>query len=82
MPRYHFTSFDGRRDLDPEGVELADHDAARIYAARYVGELLQSEPDTLWQAGHWAVEVTDADGALLFSVATHGIDAPRGSASH
>ena len=40
MPRYHFNLYDGREILDHEGTDLADLQAARDEALRFVGELL------------------------------------------
>jgi hypothetical protein len=34
MPRYHFHLYDGRRFMDPKGVEFADEQAAREHGAR------------------------------------------------
>lgn len=77
MPRYHFGSVDGQREADPEGTELADDRAAQSVAIQYAGEVLQSEPDLLWNKGQWRVEVTNDDGVLLFTVITLAIDAPQ-----
>lgn len=77
MPRYHFGSVDGHREPDPEGVELINDEAAQAYAIKYAGEVLHSDPGTLWSNGQWRVEVTDDTGALLFTVVTLAIDAPR-----
>ena len=43
----------------------------------FAGEVLQSDPKVLWTHGQWRVEVTDADDALLFTVITLAVDAPR-----
>ena len=80
MPRYHFSSVDGGRDWDPEGVDLPDQHAARAYAVRYAGELLQSEPEAVWDAGQWRVEVSDDAGTLLFTVTTTGAYGPGSAA--
>lgn len=68
MPRYHFSSVDGERDIDADGVELRDDHAAQIYAIKYAGELLQSEPEILCEEGQWRIEVTGDDGHLRFTV--------------
>lgn len=77
MPRYHFGSANGHREPDPDGVMLNDDETAQAYAIRYAGEVLSSEPCALWRSGHWRVEVTDDAGALLFTVVTIAIDAPK-----
>lgn len=77
MPRYHFHSADGSRDPDPEGTELPDDAAAQLAAVQFAGEVLRDDPDKLWQAGQWRVEVTDDAGVLLWTVITLAIDAPK-----
>lgn len=77
MPRYHFGSVDGHREPDPEGMDLANESEARAMAIKYAGEVLHSDPKTLWEHGQWRVEVTDDDGTLLFTVITLAIDAPK-----
>ncbi len=80
MPRYNFGSVDGDRDPDVYGVELANDTAARAYAIKYAGEVLQSDPRTLSAHGQWRVEVTDAEGHLLFNVVTLAMDSPEAAA--
>lgn len=77
MPLYNFYSADGSREMDPEGVELVDEDAARHHAVVFAGSVLKDEPDIIRAKGQWRVEVTDDDNSLLFTVATLAIDAPR-----
>lgn len=77
MPRYHFDSVDGRRDPDPDGLDLPNDHAARSMAVRYAGEVLTSDPDVVWRKGQWRVEVMNDDGVLLFTLLTVAIDAPR-----
>lgn len=77
MPRYHFHCADGARDTDVDGTELENDEAARAAAISFAGETLRHSPNSLWEKGHWRVEVTDADNALLFTVITLAVDAPR-----
>ena len=77
MPRYHFHCADGHREPDLEGTELADDEAAQHTAIAFAGEVLKYDPKDLWQKGQWRVEVTDAQGALLFTVITLAVDAPK-----
>ena len=77
MPRYHFHSVDGSREPDKEGTDLPDVAAAQAIAMRYAGEVLQSEPQKVWEHGQWRVEVTDNDGSLLFTIITLAVDAPK-----
>lgn len=76
MPIYHFHSADGERDVDSEGLELPGLAEARDQAIRFSGSVLKDNPAHLWESGHWRVEVTDDNNALLFTVITLAIDAP------
>jgi hypothetical protein len=82
MRRYHFHDADAERHPDSEGVELPDDDTAKVMAVRYAGELLKHNPRDLWEKGHWRVEVTGDDNALLWTVVTIAIDAPSPISSH
>jgi hypothetical protein len=76
MPRYHFNLSDGRSIPDLEGSELPDLASARREAARYAGQLLQDDPQAVWDGGEWVLEVTDARGLLLFRLILSAIEAP------
>lgn len=77
MPIYHFHSADGGREVDESGIELPGLREARDQAIRFSGAILTHNPQQLWTSGHWRVEVTDEDNALLFTVITLAVDAPR-----
>ena len=77
MPRYHFHSADGSRERDRDGTDLPDETTARMEAIKYAGEVLQHSPEGLWERGQWRVEVTNDDNALLFTVITLAVDAPK-----
>lgn len=77
MPRYFFHCADGARDPDRDGTVLADDAAAQVAAVTFAGETLQHSPGSLWEKGQWRVEVTGDEGALLFTVITIAVDAPK-----
>jgi hypothetical protein len=69
VPRYFFHIRD--RELlisDEEGIELPDAEAARNEAERAVVDSLKDALLTGDDILHQVVEVTDADGSMLFSV--------------
>jgi hypothetical protein len=69
MPRYFFHIRD--RELlirDEEGIELEDADAARKEAERSMVDSLNDAMLTGEDLLHQLVEVTDAQGSMLFSV--------------
>ncbi|MBB3860799.1 hypothetical protein GGQ88_002068 [Novosphingobium hassiacum] len=68
MPRYFFHTRDGRDHPDHEGVELANDAAARLYAVRYAGEVLISEPEALARGHKLDVQVVDERGEALFAI--------------
>ncbi|WP_420822376.1 DUF6894 family protein [Sphingomonas ginkgonis] len=55
---------------------LEDDAAAQIAAVAFAGETLKHSPESLWKKGQWRVEVTNQQGALLFTVITLAVDAP------
>ena len=74
MPRYFFHRTDGYVDHDNEGVELADLRAVRTEAVMFAGASLRDDPDQVWGGQDFRIEVTDAQGMLLFTVVTLAID--------
>jgi hypothetical protein len=47
-------------------VERDDLTALRVELARFVGELLKDHADQIWVDQDWRVDVTDADGLILY----------------
>ena len=76
MTRYYFHTSDGSRQYDDVGVELADDDAARREAVRYIGSLLQDEPDIIENEHGLRVNVVDEAGRVKFAIAVTALD-PR-----
>ncbi len=68
MPRYYFNTSDGRKHPDEEGVELSDDHHARVYATKYAGEVLMSEPESLKDGHTFNVEVVNELGVTLFAI--------------
>ena len=76
MTRYYFHTSDGSREYDDVGVELADDAAARREAVRYIGSLLQDEPDIIENEHGLRVNVVDEAGRGKFAIAVTALD-PR-----
>lgn len=76
MPRFFFNVHDGHDYLDHEGTELPSLADARRHAAKYAGELLQTDPESFWSGEEWKMEVTDDRGLILFQLLFVGINAP------
>jgi|KBSMisStandDraft_5_1062788.scaffolds.fasta_scaffold2045091_2 hypothetical protein len=66
MPRYYFHIEDGTALVDNEGVELSGPRAARVEAARTIGEMVSQNPDEFWNDGNFKLTVVDEGGSLLF----------------
>lgn len=76
MALYHFHIHDGFDLPDREGHELPDLAAARRFAVMLGGELIRDHADAFWQHGDWRMDVTDADGLMLFALHFSAIEAP------
>jgi len=76
IPRFRFHLADGLRETDPELAHFPDAESAKMEAARFAGELLQSQPSALWAKGQWRVEVTDENNVLMWSVTVIAVDTP------
>ena len=68
MPRYHFNVHDGIEIPDEVGVDLPDINFARREAIRYAGTLLEEAANRESLGEEWRLDVTDASGAVLFSL--------------
>jgi hypothetical protein len=81
VPRYFFHTVDGSRDRDTVGTEFPDHAAARKAGIRVAGELLNEDPDRLWDGQEFRVEVTNRDNTLLFTIILRAVNAVASDAS-
>lgn len=68
MPRYFFHTDDRRSFHDEDGTPLANDAAARIEAARVLGQLLNEQPADVWNDGQFRITVTDERGVILYSL--------------
>lgn len=66
MPHFFFNVFDGYGNLDTEGMELPDCQAAQVLAIRHAGEVLQSDAARIQPGDDWRMEVTDERGLIVF----------------
>lgn len=65
MPRFFFNVSDTKTLFDPEGTELPNWQTARIFAIRYMGELLQSDAKNIAENDDWHIDVTDETGLVM-----------------
>lgn len=76
MQRYFFHTEGVNSTLDQEGMELADHQLARVEAARLLGEMLRDNAHDFWAQKSLRLIVTDHQGLILFALDLSGIEAP------
>lgn len=68
MPRYFFSTEDGGRDEDHEGIELPNLAEARVQAIVFAAEVLKDEPSLVLGGREFKVEVSDAAGTRVLDV--------------
>jgi hypothetical protein len=67
--RYYFHLVEGQNIIpDNEGVEVADPAHIRSEAAEALKEIRKENPDLIVEGQGWRMDVTDASGAVLFSL--------------
>jgi hypothetical protein len=65
MPRFFFNVSDTKTLFDPEGTELPNWQAARIFAIRYIGGILQSDAKIIAESDEWHMDITDENGLVM-----------------
>ena len=67
MPTFYFHLANGRKLLDPRGIDLPDQDAAKRHAERLAGGLtaVSREFGGISHLRDWHVQVTDERGKML-----------------
>lgn len=80
MPRYHIELRSQERVWETFDVDAGDHGEARLEVAKFVGELLREHAGKIWVDQDWRVDVTDADGLILFVMQLLVTDSPAARA--
>jgi hypothetical protein len=68
MPVFHFEVRTPTHVIVTEGVELPNHTSARVEAARRIGNLLTEHAGQLWVDQEWQMDITDAEGLILYII--------------
>jgi hypothetical protein len=76
LPLYHFEVRTPSHVMLTEGVELADHTAARVEAAKRIGLLLNEHAGLLWVDQDWQMDVTNETGLILYVINVTALKAP------
>lgn len=76
MPLFHFNVLDGVSDIDHEGTELPDVDAAWREARLLAGDIIKDESEWQKLGDEWRIEVTDHAGLILFRIDVAAMRSP------
>jgi hypothetical protein len=76
MARYSLQLRNSTHVWDTVIVERDDHEALRIELARFVGELLRDHAVKIWEDQDWRVDVTDANGLIMYVMHVSASEAP------
>lgn len=68
MPFYNFEVRTPSHVMVTKGAELPDGTAARVEAARRIGELLRAHAGQLWVDQDWQMDVTNDVGLILYVI--------------
>ncbi len=68
MPRFHFNVLDGVSEIDKEGIELANVDAAWHEARRLASGIIREDDEWERLGDDWRIEVTDHRGNIIFRI--------------
>lgn len=76
MSVYHFEVRTPTHIALSEVVELTDHTAARVEAARRIGILLNEHASQIWLDQEWQMDITDETGLILYVINVSTMKAP------
>ncbi len=68
MPRFFFNVYDDAPIPDSDGTDLPDIYVAQSEAIRMSGEVMRDLGSRFWDGAKWRLEMTDAEGRVLFIV--------------
>lgn len=68
VPYYNFEVRTPTHILTRQGAELADSTAARVEAAKRIGDLLHEHAGQIWVDQDWQIDVTDQTGLILYVI--------------
>jgi hypothetical protein len=79
LQRYYFHSEDGYAFRDEEGTLLPNDEAARIEAARVLGQMVNEQPGAVWCDDQFRITVTDDAGVILYVLDLAAMRSPAAS---
>jgi hypothetical protein len=66
MPNYHINVRTESHIASTVTVERDGHTELRLEMAKFAGELLKDHADLIWADEDWQIDVSDADGLILY----------------
>lgn len=76
MPTYNFEVRTPTHALVTEGIDLPDSTAARVEAAKRIGDLLRRHAGEIWVDQDWQMDVTDERGLILYAILVSALMSP------
>ena len=64
-----------------EGAECADSSAARVEAAKRIGQLLHDHAGQIWIDDEWQMDVTNESGLILYVIHVSVMKSPATAVS-
>jgi hypothetical protein len=76
LPFYHFEVRTQTHVMLTEGADFPDNSAARVEAAKRIGELLHDHAGQLWADQDWQMDITDETGLILYVINISAVQSP------
>ena len=76
MPIYHIALRTESHVGETLEIDRTDLTALRVELARFVGELLKDHAEQIWADQDWRVDVTDANGLILYLMQIQASETP------
>ena len=76
MPFFRFEVRTPAHIMTAHGGEFADSNAARVEAARRIGDLLHAHAGEIWTDEDWQMDITDERGLILYVTTINEMRSP------
>jgi hypothetical protein len=79
MPIFHFEVRTPTHIMASHSGEFADGNAARVEAAKRIGDLLHAHAGEIWTDEDWQMDITDEHGLILYVITVNAMRSPATS---
>jgi hypothetical protein len=76
LPFFRFEVRTPTHVMASDGGEFANSDAARVEAARRIGDLLRKHAGEIWTDEDWQMDITDESGLILYVITVNVTQSP------